>query len=656
MALCKRLCASCSTISLLDILPGVSFSVDAEPLPGRDICNLCDFVRGALTCAGEVNWLQPIDAEALAPSPLHAIKINFEQAKDQCKRHPHTIIVAKVSITDTWHGHRHHGDIYFRNPSSVCGLPCEDSSGVPATWANLSIARKWLGECMADHSDCQPLESLGPASILHRLTRFIDVQLGRLVQLEDIVGIPVEYIALSYVWGKDYQLRTTSHTIQEFKRRLASDSDTADVLPKTVQDAVIVTRALGYRFLWVDALCIIQDSPADLDVQLAQMDRIYGLSVLTIVARGSTSSNSGLSGISLPRNMLKGAHAEVALNNGLSVGLWDLQCYEKHAATHDESADNRFYIWRGWTFQEQILSTRNLELGPKRMSFSCGRKSEPHEHGYPEQRSDIHHPNHFRYALRQFERTNANHPDTKKPYNDMTPDMLMSRWTAVRQTYSTRSLSYPIDRARAIQGTAQMFRRLVGRDIDRNGHMENELQRELTWYTPSQPAGPDFAPSRFPRNPAPKGLFPSWSWLSLWPVTWGAMPMPFPGVKLRIYSDGDSNANSLLEIDGPTIQLRVMIHPEKPGERKLCFPDGELVGAKLYLDETLAPGTGVTCAPVAKAIFGGMSGWEYAALLLLRVEQSYHVRVGISTIPETRAGEFLERMSSGNGQGKIIVC
>jgi hypothetical protein len=33
--------------------------------------------------------------------------------------------------------------------------------------------------------------------------------------------------------------------------------------PQTLKDAVYVTRRLGIRYLWIDALCIIQDSPED---------------------------------------------------------------------------------------------------------------------------------------------------------------------------------------------------------------------------------------------------------------------------------------------------------------------------------------------------------------------------------------------------------
>ncbi|KAI1173523.1 HET-domain-containing protein [Nemania sp. FL0916] len=662
MDLSMRLCASCSSIDLSEIVEGKLFTFDAEPLPGRDICNLCAFVRGVLSCAGEVNWLHELDAEEelkfspMKASPMKAIQVEIiEITKTRCDVHPDSLVTVEVGIVDAWHGHTFAGNFYFRKPNGACGFPCNDTSGVHSTWARLSMALGWLQECMLKHPDCHPTESLGPSTILHRSTRFIDVRLGRLVELQEIMGTPVEFIALSYVWGNDYQLRTLAHTVREYKRGFAKDSNAASMLPKTIHDAIWVTRVLGYRFLWVDALCIIQDSPSDLEIQLAQMDRIYGLAALTIVARGSTSSNDGLSGISVPRNVLKGAYSEVTINNELSIGRWDPDCYEKYGARFDESSENRYYIWRGWTFQEQILSTRNLDFGPQRISFSCGREMEPQESGFPEYRSDVHHPNHFTHTLRQYKRTNAGDPETEESRGAMTVDMLLAGWRTVRQTYSTRSLSFPADRARAIQGTARMLRRMIGREeIDLNGHVEDRLHNELVWYVTNNPTGFNVSPLRFPPDLAPAGMFPSWSWLSVWPISFSAMLKPYPGVKLRMCSKPNSTAKDFLEIEGPTLELRV---EGKSEEQTASYLDGEPFSGKLRLDIPLEPGTLVTCVPIAKSIFNGLH-WEYSALLL-KFERPFYTRVGIITIPKRRSSkwrEYLERVKSIEDEIKVMIC
>ncbi|RYP52324.1 hypothetical protein DL769_010698 [Monosporascus sp. CRB-8-3] len=82
--------------------------------------------------------------------------------------------------------------------------------------------------------------------LLHATTRFIDVRLRRLVQLDEIFSAsPVEFIALSYVWGKDYQLRTLSGNLATFRVQLpGSEAGPDETLPKTIEDAILVTRAL----------------------------------------------------------------------------------------------------------------------------------------------------------------------------------------------------------------------------------------------------------------------------------------------------------------------------------------------------------------------------------------------------------------------------
>ena len=64
-------------------------------------------------------------------------------------------------------------------------------------------------------------------------------------------------------------------------------------LPATIQDAIIVTRKLGLRYLWVDALCIFQDSTSDKDAEIAKMDQIYQNARLTISAASAEKCQDG---------------------------------------------------------------------------------------------------------------------------------------------------------------------------------------------------------------------------------------------------------------------------------------------------------------------------------------------------------------------------
>lgn len=77
-------------------------------------------------------------------------------------------------------------------------------------------------------------------------------------------------MALSYCWGGSQRMTTTKQTLGDLSERIPLLE-----LPQSLQDAVFVTRQMGIRYLWVDALCIIQDCEQDKDEQTQHMEVIY---------------------------------------------------------------------------------------------------------------------------------------------------------------------------------------------------------------------------------------------------------------------------------------------------------------------------------------------------------------------------------------------
>jgi hypothetical protein len=65
-------------------------------------------------------------------------------------------------------------------------------------------------------------------------------------------------------------------------------------LPKTFQDAVLVANALSLRYLWIDSLCIIQDSEQDKATELPSMGDYYYGSAFNISADAAQDSREGL--------------------------------------------------------------------------------------------------------------------------------------------------------------------------------------------------------------------------------------------------------------------------------------------------------------------------------------------------------------------------
>ena len=120
-------------------------------------------------------------------------------------------------------------------------------------------ALEWLNPCCELHKLCKMKTSKKP----FRPTRLIDV--GRTeggdslrLAMAASEGFSDEYIALSYRWGTSPGLRLTCTTFDQFRLGMPYES-----LPRTIQDAIYITRKLGVRWLWVDALCILQDSEDD---------------------------------------------------------------------------------------------------------------------------------------------------------------------------------------------------------------------------------------------------------------------------------------------------------------------------------------------------------------------------------------------------------
>ena len=131
-------------------------------------------------------------------------------------------------------------------------------------------------------------------------------------------------------------------------------------LPLTFQHAISITRKLGYQYLWIDSLCIIQDSNKDWHVESLDMKRVYQMSALTIgAARGADS----YAGCFVERQPLAHFPCRIAqLSTGFLMTPFDREMPGKsppHALTGAALFD------RSWVLQERMLSPRTLYYGPK---------------------------------------------------------------------------------------------------------------------------------------------------------------------------------------------------------------------------------------------------------------------------------------------------
>ncbi len=98
----------------------------------------------------------------------------------------------------------------------------------------------------------------------------------------------VDYTTLSYCWGGASPIRLRTDNLKRLMKHIDVDG-----LPRTVSDAISVTKGLGYQYLWVDSLCIIQNSKADWEAESVKMGQIYRNSVCTICASSADTADKG---------------------------------------------------------------------------------------------------------------------------------------------------------------------------------------------------------------------------------------------------------------------------------------------------------------------------------------------------------------------------
>lgn len=152
------------------------------------------------------------------------------------------------------------------SPSTACLIRPSSAQLDP------SRIREWIANCERLHGpECNAHTGItGPIRDVYRgleLMRFIDVEKGCIVERRDAV----KYVALSYVWGAAATLRLTTMN----QERMHIPGVLSDLsLPATISDAIDLVKACGEQYLWVDALCIVQNDAEDLEAGTYAMDLI----------------------------------------------------------------------------------------------------------------------------------------------------------------------------------------------------------------------------------------------------------------------------------------------------------------------------------------------------------------------------------------------
>lgn len=338
--------------------------------------------------------------------------------------------------------------------------------------ATFALIKRWLSECHTSHLSCH-LDRKG----------FIPT---RLIKISADSGNPFVYLietgpsdtmawcSLSYVWGGDQLVKTTRNSLTRHKAGLALST-----LPLTIRDAIIVAHNLSVHYIWVDSLCIIQDEQQDLARELKVMPQVYQHALLTISAG---SANSVLKGFLQDRLIFYDRFHPFKLNYVSSSGRCGSLLM---TSNHSPDVPNPLDL-RGWTYQEKLLSIRNLRYTTTNVEWICRTCRRTEGDGIPR--------NAFSAANIVVE--------TDVPCIE---GCALQPWWRMVTAYSARHLTFPSDKLLAISALAHVYQSST-RLTYLSGLWKESLPQDLCWSVSES----------CPRTCRP-GEFraPSWSWAAV---------------------------------------------------------------------------------------------------------------------------------------------
>jgi Heterokaryon incompatibility protein (HET) len=230
-----------------------------------------------------------------------------------------------------------------------------------------ALIRRWILYCEVSHGDACKSQTQG-IPLSKSFFGVIDVTEMCLTKLPD----GARYIALSYTWGQGgHHFKTTALNVRDhLKPGGLRKMDL--MMPRTIRDAINLVRDLGERYLWVDSICIIQGSDRSWALNSRVMDQVYGNAYLTICAADGDGAGAGLQILNPERS--PGSQAEKnSKEQSLSQNITQYNREIRLMSTQPAENYIRKSVWntRGWTFQERLLSPRNLIFTAGRMYFQC---------------------------------------------------------------------------------------------------------------------------------------------------------------------------------------------------------------------------------------------------------------------------------------------
>ncbi|PMD39411.1 HET-domain-containing protein [Hyaloscypha variabilis F] len=420
----------------------------------------------------------------------------------------------------------------------------------------LDLAREWIRDCATNHLGCND-----SVVVPWRPTRLLQIDKpcpGSVTldcRSQDSAATRFEsYVTLSHCWGDGNPLKLTSST----QRSLLEGISVAQ-LPLTFQEAIIFTRHLGLKFIWIDSLCIFQDSEEDWAREASLMGNVYSQAFCNI---GATASSTGNEGCFRRRNPM-------LLDRTVIRSSWNDRPNEEFHVYPDERTKFKSVrpplLLRGWVAQELILSRRFLHFDAKQLVFEC-RESYMSEM-YPKRPP----PGMLLLADPLKKRGMPNlilhdKADSTSAHN------IHYFWTELVEYYSQCRLTVNTDRLAAISGIAKCLQAVLSEEYYA-GMWESLLPRCLLWTVARGEVSKIAKPSSY--------VAPTWSWAS------AGVPVKLPNETRDTFNLAEviqakvvlASSDATGQISAGFIRLRsilwtALLEWKSPGKYVICLKSG----------------------------------------------------------------------------------
>lgn len=494
------------------------------------------------------------------------------------------------------------------------------------------LASQWISRCVQQHGCTGADEPLLPSRVL-------DVASGSVKLVIPARSTTGRYAALSYCWGSIGNLTTMSSNLD---KRIAGIE--WDEIPNLIQDVIRIVRRLEIRYLWVDALCIVQDDAADWRRESSKMGAIYAGAYLTIAADAATDTSCRLT--SLRNSDLEAyvdgqnswRHGEEPLDDitrmrarkrievlapvavdGLPHSLCVREPWWHWDIVEDATLSASPLNMRGWVLQERLFSTRILHFAANEMIWECKASLNCECEGILQAPAPVRGEESlkalFEMAQAMISRNRITEflPSWATSGRVLQHQEFFAVWTRIVSAYSARKLTVEIDRLPAISGLARHF-------SHRRTYLAGLWADDLPWYL-------CWSVGRAPVYSRSMYSGPTWSWAStpeeiFWPswthqarsrvqtlnastapmsfnefgeVAWGKLRLRAPVGVAKIINKEDDREAGLITARGDRFHIKPDVGP---GEEKLSsnqrtiynVTDHEDVWCILLLDDVVDEG------------------------------------------------------------------